>query len=301
MTNIVEQFRSGAFTEPSTPIGALLWAMIFALAAWLVGRALRLAVNRVLLKDKRGYVDRTTINFVGQLAQIGVYLFAFILYAHLVPTLAKLGTAFLASVSVISVIFGLAAQNTLGNLVAGLSLVLYRPFKIGDRLQVTAPTGLETGLVESINLGYTVLKTDDNRRIVLPNSAAASQTTVNLTGEDLRALCSVPISISYDADIDKVRTILLELARKHPRAREVCGCPVTQVGPNGIVLTVIAWCADLGAAGELKNDLLEQARKRFAREGIQAPWPQTIVTLNSPGTGQSPAPPRPRVEGPDQP
>jgi small conductance mechanosensitive channel len=123
-------------------------------------------------------VDRTTINF---LAQIGVWLFAFISYAHLVPALASLGTAWLAGVSVISVIMGLAAQNTLGNLIAGISLILYRPFKVGDRLQITAPTGLETGTVESLNLGYTVLKTDDNRRVVVPNSAMASQTTINLT------------------------------------------------------------------------------------------------------------------------
>ncbi len=281
MSNIVQRLKVSDFTEPSTPIGALLWAVLFAVAAWLVGRALRLAIHRVLLKDKRGYVDRTTINFVGQLAQSGVYLFAFILYAHLVPTLSSMGTAFLASVSVISVIFGLAAQNTLGNLIAGISLVLYRPFKIGDRLQMTAPTGLENGLVESINLGYTVLKTDDNRRIVVPNSTMASSTTVNLTGEDLRALCSVPVGISYDADIDKTRAILLQLARQHPKAQEVCGCPVTQLGPNGIVLTLVAWCADLGAAGDLKNDLLEQARKRFAQEGIQVPWPQTIVTVKA--------------------
>ncbi len=179
---VVEQFKSGDFASPRTPLGALLYAIVFACFAWLVGRALRLAIKRVLARDTHAYVDRTTVNFLAQLAQIAVWLFAFISYAHLVPVLASLGTAWLASVSVISVIVGLAAQNTLGNLIAGISLLLYRPFKVGDRLQVTAPTGLETGDVESLNLGYTVLKTSDQRRIVIPNSSMASQTTINLTG-----------------------------------------------------------------------------------------------------------------------
>jgi small-conductance mechanosensitive channel len=113
------------------------------------------------------------------------------------------------------VIIGLAAQNTLSNLVAGISLLLYRPFKLGDRLQVIAPTGLETGTIESLTLGYTLLKTDDNRRVVVPNSIMASQTTINLTGNDPRVICSVPIGISYDSDIDKARAILLDLLRSH--------------------------------------------------------------------------------------
>jgi small-conductance mechanosensitive channel len=279
LTRIIEQFKNGTFADPATPLGAVLYGIIFALIAWLVGRALRLAVQRVLARDTRSYVDRTTINFLSQLAQIGVWLFAFISYAHLVPSLSHLGTAWLASVSVISVIMGLAAQNTLGNLIAGISLLLYRPFKLGDRLQVSAPTGLETGVVENLGLGYTVLKTDDNRHIVIPNSIIASQTAINLTTDDPRVMCSVPVGISVDADIDKARSILLELAQEHPLAKEVCGCPVTQLGPSGIVLTLGAWCADAAAAGTLKCDLLEQAGKRFAAAGIALPFPQTIVAL----------------------
>lgn len=282
MRKILEQFKTGAFADPATPLGAFIYAVVFAVVAWLIGRALRLAVQRVLARDKRAYVDRTTINFLSQVAQFGVYLFAFISYAHLVPTLSHLGSAWLASVGVISVVVGMAAQNTLGNLIAGFSLVLYRPFKVGDRLQVTAPTGLETGMVESINLGYTVLKTDDNRRIVVPNSGIASQTTVNLTSEDPRVVCSVPISISSDADIDKARAILLELAGRNSKAQQVTGCPLTQWGPNGIVLTVSAWCPSPGAAGEFKNDLLESARKRFDKEGIAVPFPRMQVTLDRP-------------------
>ncbi len=280
---IFDQIKSGALADPSTTQGAILYAIVFTFFAWFIGRALRLAVQRVLASDKHGHVDRMAVKFLAQLVRFGVYIFAFISYAHLVPALSSLGKAWLASVGVISVIVGLAAQNTLGNLIAGISLLLYRPFKLGDRLQVTAPTGLETGTVESLALGYTLLKTDDNRRVVIPNSVMASQTTINMTRDDPRVICSVPIGISYDSDIDKSRAILVDLAGKHPKAREVCACPVTQLAPSSVVLTLEVWCADALTAGTLKSDLLEQAKKRFADEGIQIPYPHTTVILEREG------------------
>jgi small-conductance mechanosensitive channel len=89
----------------------------------------------------------------------------------------------------------------------------------------------------------------------------------------------VPLGISYDSDIDKARVILLDLASKHPKAKEVCGCPLTQLGNFGMVLTLEVWCADALTATALRCDLLEQATKRFARDGIGIPLPQTTVVL----------------------
>ncbi len=179
--NIWEQIQNGTFVDPKTVSGAILYALVFLFLAWLFGRASNLAVKRLLVRDTHNHLDRTAVKFLSQLAQICVYIFAFISYAHLIPALAGLGTAWLASAGILSVIIGLAAQNTLGNLIAGISLLIYRPFNVGDHLQITAPTGVETGFVESINLGYTHLKTDDNRRVVVPNSLMASQTHINLT------------------------------------------------------------------------------------------------------------------------
>ncbi len=85
--------------------------------------------------------------------------------------LHSIATALLTGVSVVSVVFGLAAQNTLGNLVAGIAVLLYRPFQVGDTIQVVAPKGNEIGMVDSISLGYTILITSDHRRVMVPNSA----------------------------------------------------------------------------------------------------------------------------------
>ena len=191
------------------------------------------------------------------------------------------------SVSVLSVIVGFAAQNTLGNVIAGIALLIYRPFKLGDRLQVIAPTGLETGVVENLTLGYTLLKTDDNRHVVVPNSLMASQTAINLTGNDPRVICAVPIGISYDSDIDKARGILRAVAGKNPKAEEIAACLLTQLGSSGVVLTLEVWCADAFTATTLRCELLEQAKKQFALEGIGLPIPQTTVVLKDDRSGKS--------------
>ncbi len=257
------------FLDRNTYAGALLVAVVVAFCAWLAGRLVRLAVHRILTRPKHVPSDPTAIRFMGQFARAGVYVFALVIYARLIPGLDKFGTTVLASVGVLSVVFGMAAQNTLGNLIAGISLLLYRPFNIGDRLQVAAPTGLETGEVESLNLGYTVLRTADGRHVVIPNSAMAGQTSVNLSSSGARILCTVPITLSPDADIEHARKILMETAGQFSKPGDYVGCPVTAIGGSSITLTVQIQCDGFKAATDLKSNLLEAARKRFKADGIE--------------------------------
>ncbi len=285
----IHSLFGGELFNPAKVLGAVLLAVVFLVAAAVSARALRTAVRQVLERDQRGLINRTTASFLTQLAQAGIYLLALIFYAHTIPELRALGTGLLAGVSVVSVIIGLAAQSTLGNLIAGVSLLLYRPFQVGDLVQVTAPTGLETGAVESLTLGYTTLRTGDNRRIVVPNGVMAGQVTVNLTSKDPRAMAAIPIGIGYAADIDRARQVLLELAGRHPAVQEVVACPVTKLGDSSVVLTLRAWCADAGMAKAVECDLYEQVKKRFDLEGIEIPFRYTNILLRrseAPGRGR---------------
>jgi small conductance mechanosensitive channel len=276
---VLETFLTKDILNPATLIGAIFYALVFLVLATLAIRLVRLTVAQALKRDRKSLIDRTVVAFLVQLAQISIYLLAFIFYAHLIPGLRALGTALLAGVSVVSVIIGLAAQNTLGNLIAGISLLLYRPFHIGDRVQINAPTGLETGTVESLTLGYTALLTFDNRRIVVPNSVMSSQVTVNLTTQDPRLMAVVPIGISYAADIEKARHVLMELAQSHPQVQEVVNCPVIELGNSRLTLSLRAWCANHGDAKRVEFDLYEGAKKRFDEEGIEFTSPTTITVL----------------------
>jgi small conductance mechanosensitive channel len=170
----------GNVLDPATLSGALVYAAVFLAAATIVARVIRTSVTRLLGHRDHIAIDRTGVQFLTQFSQVLVYLCALVLYAHLVPALRQLGTALLTGVSVASVVIGLAAQNTLGNVIAGFSILLYRPVRIGDRVQVTGPSGPATGTVESLSLGYTMIRAGDGRKVVVPNSTMASQVTVNL-------------------------------------------------------------------------------------------------------------------------
>ena len=255
--------------SPSTMLGAFIDAVIILLIACLIARLLNLTIKRVLSRPKHIPSDPTAIRFLGQLAQAGVYIFAFLTYAHLVPALRSMGDTWLASVGVVSVVIGLAAQSTLGNLIAGISLLLYRPFNLGDSIQVNAPSGLETGTVESLNLGYTILRTPDYRRIVIPNNTMASNTSVNLSGPGNRLMCQVPINIAPDTDLDRARNILQDLLKQQTKTREFVGAPVTAISNNSVTITLKVWCDSFQDVTELKGELLEGIRKRFKAENIE--------------------------------
>jgi small-conductance mechanosensitive channel len=277
----LKQFVEAQVLDPSALLGAIFYAAVFVAAAWALGWLLKSSVRRAMERDHRGLVDRTAAPFVVQLLRVLMYVIALLLYLHLVPGLRGIGTALLAGAGVVSIVLGLAAQNTLGNLIAGMTLLLYRPFQVGDRVQVTAPTGLETGVVEVITLGYTILRTGDNRRIVVPNSAMASQVTVNLTSVDPRIVVAVPIRVGYAADLEKARKILLQLAQQHPHVREVAGCPLTALGESSVTLTLQVWCADAGVAKQVEFDLFEQAKKSFQGEDIEIPFPYCNLVFKS--------------------
>lgn len=162
--------------DPKSLIGALFYGVVFIGLATVLAVVIRRSARRV----EPRLSDTTGLRFASAFAQVLTYLVGFILYAHLVPALRALGTALLAGVSVVSVVLGLAAQSTLGNLVAGLSLVLYRPFRVGDNVQLNSPKGLVTATVEVVSLGYTVLREVEEHEVIVPNSVMASSVVIRL-------------------------------------------------------------------------------------------------------------------------
>jgi small conductance mechanosensitive channel len=213
--------------KPGEPIGAFFYFVLFVVIALLLSRGLRTAVHAAVSKE--AYVDRTTVNYLQQIGSAMIWVIMLILYAHLIPELRALGTALLAGAGVASVVIGLAAQSTLGNLVAGISMTIYRPFRLGDTLQVAAPTGTEIGTVENISLGYTTIRVQDGRSVVLPNSVAASQTVINLSPGTGRWQVVIAIRLSRDADIEAAGKLAREAAAQVVGEAAVTSCLLTRV------------------------------------------------------------------------
>ncbi|HUB24969.1 MAG TPA: mechanosensitive ion channel family protein [Tepidisphaeraceae bacterium] len=170
------------FVNPTTAIGAVVYGVLLLLLAIIGAKLVKRWTRRVAAHSHLG-IDPTAMNFIGQLLQVGCFGLAIFIYAHIIPALEHLASALLASAGVVSLVIGLAAQNTLGQLIAGIALLLYRPYGIGDVLVVTVPTGTETGTVKEFTLGYTKLQAKDGRWIIVPNSVMASTTIVRVSTE----------------------------------------------------------------------------------------------------------------------
>jgi len=256
--------------HPDTLIGALVYLLLFVLIAQLLSRALRIAVRGALAG--KSHLDRTTVIFLQQFGVAVIWVVMLILYAHLIPVLRSLGTALLTGASIASVVIGLAAQSTLGNLVAGVAILLYRPFGLGDRLQVVAPTGTETGNVETISLGYTTLRTDDGRFVVLPNSIAASQVTINLSAPQVHtpAPLAIVIRVGRETDIEAARQAALSSARDVAGDAAVVGCFVTRMDATGTTLELRVRSPSAAERDTLHSRLLEQLAQRFASSGLDS-------------------------------
>ena len=170
------------YFDTRTWLGAVILAALLIGAAILISWLVRRAFTTLIAHDRSERIDQITISFLSHLAILIIWLLIGALYAHLVPALNRLSTALLAGVGLMSVIVGFAAQTTLGNLVSGVSLVLYKPFRRGDRLQVVAPNKdqFDVGVVEDITLGFTILRTDDGREIIIANGTMAQQTMIKL-------------------------------------------------------------------------------------------------------------------------
>ena len=253
-----------SFIRPDTLIGALAYLVIFVFLALILSRILRSAVHAAMTRS--GHIDRTTLSFLQQMAGALIWVVMLILYAHLIPVLHSMGTALLAGASVASVVIGLAAQSTLGNLVAGVSITIYRPFRLGDTLQVAAPTGTEVGVVEMISLGYTTLRAPAGHLIVVPNSVAASQVTINLNTNSSFAPWPLVITmrVARDADIEAVRELALQVAKEQGEEKSVVGCFLTKVDTGAVTLELRLRAKDSAQRDKVRSTLLAELARRFA-------------------------------------
>jgi len=255
-----------SFLSPDTLLGALAYLAIFLAVALLLSRALRAAVHAAM--TRKGHIDRTSISFLQQICTALIWVIMLILYAHLIPALRSMGTALLAGASVASVVIGLAAQSTLGNLVAGIAITIYRPFRLGDTLQVATPTGTDIGTVELISLGYTTLRAAAGHLIVLPNSSAASQVVINLNATYVPWPITITIRLSRKADLENARKLAQHVAAESAGEKSVIGCFLTKMDAASVTLELRLVAADAGGRDVLRSNLLVNLAERFSEQKI---------------------------------
>jgi len=207
-------------------------------------------------------------------ALIGVYVVASVVY----PQVSAAITSILIAAGFASIVVGLAAQTSLSNMIAGLMIAMTRPIRVGDAVLFRG----EFGFVEDITLTYTIIRTWDNRRLIVPNSVVQSEVITNYTIIDPMKLVPIYVDISYESDIDKAKEIMIEVARNHPDFYPLEGLPqvvVMEFKDSGIGLRLLTAAKDQPTAFMMARDILYQVKKKFAENGIEIPYPRRYIVF----------------------
>lgn len=253
--------------------GRLLIALLILLVGWWVARRVAAAVQRVLT---RGGADPLLGSFLRNV--VFVVLFVLVVVGALdragVPTaslLAALGAAGLA--------IGLALQGSLSNLAAGVLLMVFRPFRVGQYVEVAGVAGT----VQEVSLMHTRLLSPDNREIVLPNGKVAGDAIVNYSARGTRRVDLV-VGIGYGDDVGRAIALVRELIAADGRvlADPAPDVAVSQLGDTAVQLAIRPWVKTADAWG-VQTSLLRAIKERFDAEGIRIPTPpREVVVLRDP-------------------
>lgn len=248
--------------------------IVAALLVFLIGKwvASRITILVVKILEKKN-VDVTLIRFLR-----GIIYYA-LLIAVLIAAAGQLGiqtTSFLAILGAASLAVGLALKDSLANFSSGVMLILFRPFRVGDWVQV----GSEAGTVQEISVFSTILHTGDNQKKIIPNGAIANNTITNVTANATRRIDLV-IGISYDDDIDKAKQVLAKIldGEKRILPEPAPLIAVSALADSSVNLAVRPWVrtADYWS---VYFSLTETIKKTFDEENITIPYPQRDIHLH---------------------
>jgi small conductance mechanosensitive channel len=265
--------------NPNTLIGDLLLAVILIILAWIAAVITTRLIQRPgpLLGSLEKRVDKTVMRYILRVKNLLIFIIAFMIYASLVPGLRALMGTLVAGAGITALVVGFAAKSTLANLISGLSLAVYRPFRIGDIVDIEG----EYGTVEDITLRHTIVRTWEYKRFIIPNEKIDSISLINYSIIDPKILCKVEMGVSYDTDIDLTRRLVLDEAMKCPHRDPKADEPWMRVISHGdfsIGIRLYVWVANVDNAWLAKFWLLENIKKRFDGEGVEIPFPyRTLV------------------------
>jgi small conductance mechanosensitive channel len=261
---------AGAFSMRLLVAGLILVATLW--AADRIAKVVERALDRV---NHRHPADKTLSNFVSALVR---YL---VIAIGLVAVLEQLGvqaTSVLAVLGAASLAIGLALQGTLGNVAAGVMILLQRPYRVGDRVEL----GGKTGKVAHLDLFNTKLADYDGRTIYLPNGKVFGDTIINLSQSGRRRI-DIAFGIDYDDDVDTALKLLLDVAAADARvlADPKPWANVTGLADSAVNVTVRCWTSP-DDWSDVKFDLTKSVKKTFERAGLSFPYPHQVSVERQP-------------------
>lgn len=245
----------------------ILAVVVLCVGWWLINRVTASLQKLLALR----HIDLALQRFIGTLANV---ILKILLLVSVASTIGIETTSFVAAIGGATVAIGLALQGSLANFAGGVLILLFRPFRIGDWIEAQGVSGT----VDSIQIFHTVLRTGDNRTVILPNGNLSNGIITNTNRQPTRKI-TFDIGVDYDADLQKAREILLDLA-KEPRVLQTPApeAVVAALGDSSITVSLRIW-VNTGDFGGVTNMLNGEIRDRLRAEGIDIPFPQRVIRV----------------------
>lgn len=270
--------HSAAFEAVMTMLATYGMQVVGAVVLLIVGLMASRWVRRLTYNalDRIPKFDETLKVFFSSLAKY------FVIVITVLAVLSEFGVQTASLVTVFgaaSLAIGLALQGTLSSMAAGVMLLIFRPFKVGDYVDA----GGVAGTVKEITLFFTQMNTPDNIRITVPNAEVWGKAVMNYSVNKTRRI-DLTIGIAYEDDVDKAFKAVEAVLKKEERALEKPepAMVVGALGPSSVDLILRIWCNRTDFGG-LKSDLQKNIKKEFDKKGITIPFPQQVVHMHNAG------------------
>lgn len=256
------------------------------IVAFLINRFFKNLIKRSTETMKN---DPTNYLFMRHAVRALIYLVGFSVAIYVMPSLRALASSLLAGAGILAIAVGFASQHALSNIISGFFIIIFKPFRINDRLKV----GALQGIVEDISLRHTVIRDFENNRILIPNAVISDEVIINSDYAEDKICNWINIRISYDSDIDLAKEIIRDEVMKHPfhidprtpeeieEGKIEVPVRVLSLGESSINLRAWAWAKDSPNGFILRCDLYESIKKRFDKEGVEIPFPHQTITYKN--------------------
>ena len=246
---------------------------ILTVLAVIIGYLLFYIVTKLIAKKVTTKTNKISVSFGFQAAQALACILSVVYICTRFEATEKLYTTILTNMSLIVVVLGFAAQESIRNVLSGIMIINSKPFAIGQRIAI--PDHNITGTIQNITLRHTIIRKFNNTTIIVPNSIMNAAIIENSSyGGDERISNFLDLQVAYESDIDAAMIIVDRVIREHPNfiKDKNPGVSVRNLGAEGYDVRATVWTTSISANFQACSDIRIKIKKEFDKAGIEIPY-----------------------------
>lgn len=270
-------------------LGSLIYSVVILFASYILLKIIDRSFAKIMGKDQ--VKSKTALGFVKNVLRVIIKVFTAFLIITQINAFKSLGTALLGASSVLAVVIGFAAQESMGNFIGGFFLSFYEPFKVGDYIKL--PANNISGEVVEVGFRHTIIKTLANSRVIIPNNVMNNAIVENTNTQLDTYNQFLTFGISYDSDVNLAISLIQDIVKKHPNFIDIRSYEDIQLNKpevnvilrnlndSSVDLRCTLSAKDLSSAFAMSCDIRKEVKEAFDQNGIVIPFPSRTIYQNN--------------------